>query len=168
MAEGLLKINFILIPPIHPRIFAHMCTCSHICDMRHWSLGHSAVPRISQAACGFVHLSSDCSSLPSNKFVPKPGSVVIFLTPLFRMNVPLTTFPGQSVWTSSPQIFSCHTVLICGFNQLCVFLRDLQDFQRSPFQVFSTFSRTAIMKTHASFHVSFPGPSFIKVLLPYN
>lgn len=120
MAEGLSNTN---LKPTS--LFAHMCTCSHKCNMRHWSPGHSAVPSISQAALGVVHLSSDCSSLPSNKFVPKCGSVVSFLTPLLRRNVLLTTFPGHSLLTSSPQIFSRHTRLMCGFSQSCFH-------QRSP------------------------------------
>lgn len=41
----------------------------------------------------FVQFSSDYSSLPSNKLVPKPASVVSFMTSPSRMTVPFTTFP---------------------------------------------------------------------------
>ena len=41
----------------------------------------------------FVHFSSDYSSLPSNKLVPKPASVVSFMTSPSRMTAPFTTFP---------------------------------------------------------------------------
>lgn len=51
IAEGLSEINLKPTSCNHPRIFAHLCTCSHV-YRRHCNPGHSAAPIISQDACG--------------------------------------------------------------------------------------------------------------------
>lgn len=146
------------------RIFAHVCTCSRICNMRHWSLGQLAVPSISRCLwfCPplirlFVSTFQQiCSKSWFSSQLPD--------SPIY-MNVTLTVFPVL-YWLHHLRSSAATLHLYVALTSHVLPSETSRTSKGTLFWVFSTFSRTAVMKTPASFHVFFP--SFAKVLLPYN